>query len=143
MALQGFPIAVIDDMAGTLRDDLKEPLLTDLAGNMVSVPVMLAIAMSTFASVSWAPVETEDKQKDPSPSPDASDAADGIDGKALSENGDPDAIGVCESNTDAGASIDAGLMSGPPGLADETGKKRKRGLLRDVFGKVRNVATDM
>ena len=110
---------------------------------MASPPVLLAVAMSVIASVSWAPVETEDKQKDPSPSPDASDAADGIDGKALSENGDPDAIGVCESNTDVGASIDAALMSGPPGLADETGKKRKRGLLRDVFGKVRNVATDM
>ena len=103
---------------------------------MVSTPVLLAVTISIIASVSWA-------QDHPHPSSDASDAADGIDGKALAENGDPDCIVGCESNMDAGASIDASLMSGPPGLADKTDKKRKRGLLKDVFAKVRNVATDM
>ena len=52
--LQGFPIGILD----MLKDNaFKEKDLTDLAGNMVSVPVFLAILMSAVASLSW--VETE------------------------------------------------------------------------------------
>ena len=134
MALQGFPIAVIDDMAGTLTaSDLKEAFLTDLAGNMVSVPVMLAIAMSTFASVSWAPVpvEEEDQEEEDQEEEDPSD------NKALLSVSASDDV-----RTDA--SIDEALMSGPPGLAvgtDETGNKRKQGLLQPRFAKIPKVTT--
>ena len=50
--LRGFPLDVIDDMKG---DFLKEPLFTDLAGNMVSTPIFLAMAQSIMAAVSWQP----------------------------------------------------------------------------------------
>ena len=54
LALQGFPIDVLDEMGDSGKKDyLREPLLTDLAGNMVSTPVMLAAVMATMASVSW------------------------------------------------------------------------------------------
>ena len=144
MALQGFPIAVIDDMAGTLTaSDLKEGFLTDLAGNMVSVPVMLAIAMSTFASVSWAPapVEGEDQEEEDQEEEDQEEEdqeeEDPSDNKALLSVSASDDV-----RTDA--SIDEALMSGPPGLAvgtDETGNKRKQGLLQHRFAKVPKVTT--
>ena len=39
----------------------SEPLFRDIAGNMVSTPVMLAIVMSTFVAVDWVEVATEPK----------------------------------------------------------------------------------
>ena len=39
----------------------SEPLFCDIAGNMVSTTVMLAIVMSTFVAVSWAEAATEPK----------------------------------------------------------------------------------
>ena len=54
LALQGFPIDVLDKMGTSPNKDyLKEALLGDLAGNMVSTPVMLATVMATMAAVSW------------------------------------------------------------------------------------------
>ena len=39
----------------------SEPLFCDIAGDMVSTTVMLAIVMSTFVAVSWAEAATEPK----------------------------------------------------------------------------------
>ena len=49
MLFQGFPINMMD----SVLDQFSSHLLTDLAGNMVSCPVMLALAMAAVASVSW------------------------------------------------------------------------------------------
>ena len=45
----GFPLQHIQP----LLDRTSEALLQDLAGNAMALPVLLAILMSTFASVSW------------------------------------------------------------------------------------------
>ena len=45
--LQGFPIQTVN--VPTTSDSIK----LDLAGNMVTVPVYLALAASTFAALSW------------------------------------------------------------------------------------------
>ena len=52
LALQGFPIAILDHQkfAKFLESDLQ-----DLAGNMVSTTVFLAIMIATVCSVSWLP----------------------------------------------------------------------------------------
>ena len=47
---QGFPIALVP----TLVNSSTEALMHDLGGNMMGLPVVLAISMALFASVSWA-----------------------------------------------------------------------------------------
>ena len=49
MVFQGFPMAL---MSSAIRSS-KECLLKDLAGNMVSLPVMLAVTMATISSMPW------------------------------------------------------------------------------------------
>ena len=48
--MQGFPIDIIKSMSDS---DFTSSNLTELAGNMVSVPVTLALVTSLFASVPW------------------------------------------------------------------------------------------
>ena len=58
LALQGFPIGVLDVMQALVRreeDKLTERLFGDLAGNMVSTPVMLAVVMATMTVLDWRP----------------------------------------------------------------------------------------
>ena len=49
--LQGFPSR--DPSLSELIDGTTEVLMSNIAGNMVSTPVMLAIAMAAISSVSW------------------------------------------------------------------------------------------
>ena len=50
LVLQGFPVALIPDVVNST----PESLMTNLAGNAMSLPVVLVLLMSLFASVSWA-----------------------------------------------------------------------------------------
>ena len=49
--MHGFPVAM--PCLQKLVDATAESVMTDLAGNMVSLPVMLAILMSAIAVLSW------------------------------------------------------------------------------------------
>ena len=49
----GFPVKRSPEAVGSASDRL----MTDLAGNMMALPVLLAIVMSTLASLSWRPNE--------------------------------------------------------------------------------------
>ena len=49
--LQGFPI--LEESMANLLDSESESFLTDLAGNMVSTPVLLALLLSTISALSW------------------------------------------------------------------------------------------
>ena len=51
LVLQGFPSR--DPSLSELIEGTTELLMTNIAGNMVSTPVMLAIAMAAISSVSW------------------------------------------------------------------------------------------
>ena len=54
MHLQGFPVDIIDDLAAqTAEGSISDNLLSELAGNMVSVPVFLAGFAAAMASVPW------------------------------------------------------------------------------------------
>ena len=68
--MQGFPIDLMHSMSNA---EFTSGNLTELAGNMVSVPVTLALVTSLFASVPWtidcnpagpAPDEQSDTQVD-------------------------------------------------------------------------------
>ena len=54
--LHGFPI--FEESIKPLLDNESEAFLTDLAGNMVSTPVLLALLMSTISSLSWREEES-------------------------------------------------------------------------------------
>ena len=60
--LQGFPI--LEERLAPVLDSESESFLTDLAGNMVSTPVLLALLLSTISALSWreegTPVTTVD-----------------------------------------------------------------------------------
>jgi hypothetical protein len=60
--LQGFPI--LEKSVAPVLEDESESFLTDLAGNMVSTPVLLALLLSTMSALSWrqegTPVTTVD-----------------------------------------------------------------------------------
>ena len=60
--LQGFPIDFVDRIVDRNGQPFSECLLNDLAGNMVSVPVFLAMLASAIGSVSW--LEKEDGEED-------------------------------------------------------------------------------
>ena len=49
MVLQGFPIAAVSDLV----ERTSNHVMADLAGNMVAVPVLLALLMSAVACVHW------------------------------------------------------------------------------------------
>ena len=49
MVLQGFPIPKVSDLANSTTNHL----MADIAGNMVALPVLLALLMSAVACVSW------------------------------------------------------------------------------------------
>ena len=49
--LQGFPIA--DPIVEVILNSEQEGFLNDLAGNMISTPVMLSLIMTSIASLSW------------------------------------------------------------------------------------------
>ena len=77
MVLQGFRIDRLDGPA--VRELIKEredkeiastePFFGDIAGNMVSTPVMLAIVMSTLVAVSWVePKIVAEVAEQPAPS---------------------------------------------------------------------------
>ena len=51
LVFQGFPIA--DPSLSELIEATTESLMADLAGNMVSTPVMLMMAMAAISSASW------------------------------------------------------------------------------------------
>ena len=141
--LHGFPMDIIDEFEGTF----KENLMMDIAGNMVSPPVMLAITLAIMASVSWTCVADDQGTV-------AEDAED-----VLEENVDvpvPTESEHRQAATIGGApsteADDDGLMRGPRGLAvaEENAKekennastcKRRGGLLNHVFAKV--LKTDM
>ena len=78
LLLQGFPISLkMLENPASARETYSENFLGDLAGNMVSTPVMLAAVMSTMAAVSWIPDEPETSSADEARSaePDGADAA--------------------------------------------------------------------
>ena len=54
LVLQGFPSR--DPTLSELIDSYSENQMADLAGNMVSTPVMLAMAMAAISAVSWKDV---------------------------------------------------------------------------------------
>ena len=60
--LQGFPI--LEKSVAPVLEGESESFLTDLAGNMVSTPVLLALVLSTMSALSWrqegTPVTTVD-----------------------------------------------------------------------------------
>ena len=73
LALQGFPIDRLDEP--TFREFIKdkegstEPFFGEIAGNMVSTPVTLAIVMSTLVAVSWVePKIVAEVAEQPAPS---------------------------------------------------------------------------
>ena len=49
LLLQGFPVSVVSDLV----EATSNAALADLAGNMVSVPVLLVLLMASVASVEW------------------------------------------------------------------------------------------
>ena len=49
MVLQGFPVAKVSDLV----DRTPNHVMADLAGNMVAVPVLLALLMAAVACVHW------------------------------------------------------------------------------------------
>ena len=49
MVLQGFPIAKVSDLV----ERTSNHVMADLAGNMVAVPVLLALMMAAVACVHW------------------------------------------------------------------------------------------
>ena len=51
LAMQGFPISIIKAMP----NEHTEATMADLAGNMVSLPVLMGVMMSAFAALSWVP----------------------------------------------------------------------------------------
>ena len=51
LALQGFPSG--HPSLSELIEETSESLMADLAGNMVSTPIMLTLAMVAISSVSW------------------------------------------------------------------------------------------
>ena len=56
------PLEVVDSISANLEDGGEEMFdehhMTNLAGNMVSLPVQLACMTSLFASLSWTPLPT-------------------------------------------------------------------------------------
>ncbi len=54
LLLQGFPLARVD------ADVFEEFLMQDLAGNAMAFPVLLAIVMASFCSISWKTATAED-----------------------------------------------------------------------------------
>ena len=52
LLLQGFPIATVSDLVA--QTSTTNAASADLAGNMVSVPVLLALLMASVASVEWS-----------------------------------------------------------------------------------------
>ena len=56
--MQGFPISLVELMPqAPFEWELdSQSHMTELAGNMVTLPVMLAYLMSTLCGVSWQPV---------------------------------------------------------------------------------------
>ena len=117
--LQGFPIDIIDNM----KMPVKESTLIDLAGNMVSTPVFLAMIQSTLAAVTWR-VATPCQEAEAEP------ATDDLDESMLG-----DLLKAVEPPTDGG-DVNDGLMHGPAGLADVGVKRRRGGLLARVYSKV-------
>lgn len=49
LAIQGFPIEVLPDLASKY----SEPFMLDLAGNMMTLPVLLALILSTLVALPW------------------------------------------------------------------------------------------
>ena len=107
-ALQGFPINIIPYITAP-ECVLKETMFTDLAGNMVSTPVFLAMVASTMAAVSWRP------SVDISIGP--------VDGAPMA---------------DAHNKADEGLLHGglDPAVANNTRTERRGGLLFRTYAKV-------
>ena len=60
MILQGFPIANLP----ALVRETPNHLLNDLAGNAVSMPVLLALVMSTVSAVDWRRATIHDAPQD-------------------------------------------------------------------------------
>ena len=56
LLLQGLTISKVP----SLLESTPESLMQDLAGNAMALPVVLAVAMATFAVVSWAAVAAAD-----------------------------------------------------------------------------------
>ena len=52
LMFQGFPLSKRQDLASTFSDSLMQ----ELAGNAMTLPVVLGLLMSTFAAVPWAAV---------------------------------------------------------------------------------------
>ena len=64
LALQGFPIELLEH---SMFAKFPESKLQDLAGNMVSTTVFLAIMMATVCSVSWHPEPERQEVAPPTP----------------------------------------------------------------------------
>ena len=58
LALQGFPVN--DARTQRIIKDFSESFLQDLAGNMVSTPVLLALAAASVSSLTWRSTCTTD-----------------------------------------------------------------------------------
>ena len=64
LALQGFPIDLLNELEPFREARCKHPkeqcsehLYRDLAGNMVSIPVMLAVVMASIFAFDWCAIE--------------------------------------------------------------------------------------
>ena len=121
LLLQGFPIDIIENMPG----NFKETNFTELAGNMVSTPVFLAMFMTAMASVSWVP---QDEALGDACSVGESCVSEDAEDKEEAKEED-DLFATVFGGIGAAEKRD-GLLEGPPSL------KRKGGLLHRVYSKV-------
>ena len=53
LLLHGFPVSAVSDLVNKTENQV----MADLAGNMVSVPIMLILLMSSVACVEWSDVD--------------------------------------------------------------------------------------
>ena len=122
----------------------KEKDLTDLAGNMVSTPLFLAMAQCTMASVSWRPTDPDwvnQEGKAPrQPHDGDSNGDDALDDGLFQHLLDlvPDEEPPLGEAGMAAAGVNDGLLHGPTGPAavETRGIKRRGGLLMQAFGEL-------
>ena len=64
---QGFPIAALysrKDLLPDFEDSVHNSCMHDIAGNMVTLPVLLSVVLATFASVNWRRAGEEESTQD-------------------------------------------------------------------------------
>ena len=71
MLLQGFPIAAVSDLV----QKTPNSVMADLAGNMVAVPVLLALLMSSVACVHWRANDADEEGQQQASSDESSESS--------------------------------------------------------------------